>query len=516
VHLNHFRRRILPPVSVVLSVAIAASTIAACGAKAKSDGSASTGGRIDASSSPHVIKNPTAAQAFIYLPMTVERESNGDLLILDAGNYDRTNAKVVEMNPQGKPIWLYEGGMDFPHSAYTVGKKDILVSDTNNDRVFMINRKGKMIWNTDNLGGGKGKLGKGRFSNGGQLLYPNDAVMMPHNQVLISSRMNSTVYQVTEKGKVTWECNKFMYRQHRPRFVDGNLWVPDSDNGRVIIINHKCSKVLFDYGPTKKPGQIIWPRSFNPYPGGDYLIGDSQNNRIIVINKKKKIVKGLGVKNISSPYYVDVEKNGDILTTDAGIHGAIEYSKKGKILHEWPTSDPNSYPTTVQDPSFESSSLSPWIRGDMLSETLPAGQRPDMGISTSVAHTGHNSAYINWPKNTSHLYLFFQQTLDVTPGKTYTFTGWVKTKKVKTCDGCDHGKGTKPFGAAAYYIDYVKAGDPNPPPSGVGLGYSSGTEDWEEEAASFTVPSGVTEVQIQAILYGRGEVWFDDASLTQE
>lgn len=459
----------------------------------------------------HVITNPTSAQAFIYHTQSVVREPNGDLLITDGGNWNRAGAKIVEMSPQGHPVWVYTGGLDFPHSAYPVGKNDILISDTNNNRVIMINRQGGTVWNTDTLGGGKGFLGKGRFSGGGRLLYPNDAVVEQGNQVLISSRFNNTVYEVTMKGKVTWSCSKFMFRQHRPRLLpNGNLIVADSDNARVLIINHACNKILFQYGDA--PGEsIIWPRSFNPYPGGNYIIGDSGHNRVIEINAHKQIVQQW--TNLPSPYYVEVEKGGDMLLGDTNINGGVELSPHGGIAHQYPTVDPNHYPTSLVNGSFEQG-LKGWIKGDLTTETLPPGHLPNMGVTSSTAQAGKHSAQITWLPNTPHLFLMFQQTVSVTPGRTYHFAGWIKTKNVQTCSGCDNGKGTSPNGEAYYYIAYVDPTRPsNPTPQGVGTGTVKGTTGWTSETSTFTPPAGVTRINIQAIMYGRGTAWFDNVAL---
>lgn len=505
------RHRILTPISALVPVGMMLAAVAACGATSQSS---SSGNKLKPKPG-HVIMNPTAAQAFIHLPMTVEREANGDLLILDAGNWDRSGAKIVEMNPHGKPVWEYVGGMDFPHSAYPVGSNDILISDTNNNRVFMITRKGKTIWTTDSLGGGGGKLGQGRFSDHGRLLYPNDAVMMPNNQILISSRFNNTVWEIKKNGQVTWKCARFMFRQHRARLIRGQLWVADSDNGRVIIINHACTKIVFSYGGTNASGtpNVIWPRSFNPYPGGKYIISDSYDSRILELNSHKKVVRTWG--QLYSPYYVEVTKNGDLLTGDENTAGALLLSPNGGIAQQYRTIDPTHYPTSVVNPGFEKGSTG-WLKGDMLTETLAPGQLPNMGIDRTVAHTGKASAYISWPQNKPHLYLFWQQIIAVKPGRTYHFSGWIKTKNVLACKGCDHGKYTQPFGAAEYYVTYLKPGDPyNPSPAGFDPGqqYSYGTMPWSEESQTFKVPSGVTRVQIQGILYGRGKVWFDGVSL---
>lgn len=511
-------------VGALASAGVLVIAVAACGS---SSGSPTTGPAADPmaiSSGPaikpqpgHVITNPTAADSYIYTPTSVTREGNGNILIVDAGNWDRTGSKIVEMNPQGKPIWVYTGGLDFAHSAYPIDNgKDLLVSDTNNDRVFIINRQGQMLWNTDNLGGGKGFLGKGRFSNGGRLLYPNDAVLLSNGHILISSRMNSTVYEIDRKGKVYWSCARFMNKQHRPRLLpNGNLMVADSDNARAVIINHACNKIVWQYGGVNAQGlyNLAWPRSFNVAPNGDYIIGDSLHGRIIEITKSKKLVHQWTGFPAQTPYYIEVQPNGDMLFADNSLHGAVELAPSGKLVHTYGTQPPGSLPTSPVNGGFETGQAQGWTKGDLLAETLPAGVRATMSFDTHQKHSGKSSAKISWNRKTPHNFLFWSQAVTVQAGHTYKFTGWIKTKHVAPCNGCNFGKGT-PELTSAYSVGFIKPG-PYAPPLGPSLPLVDGTTNWKQISATFTVPSGVIGVTLNAELLGKGTVWFDDVSLTE-
>ncbi|HZT96001.1 MAG TPA: hypothetical protein VFB34_04105 [Chloroflexota bacterium] len=462
----------------------------------------------------HVILHPTAAQSFIYLPQTAEMESNGDLLITDGGNWDRTGAKIVELTPSGKPDWVYTGGLDFPHSAYVIGSNDILISDTNNDRAFIINRQGKTIWTTDNLGGGKGFAGAGRFSDGGHLVYPNDAYMMTNGDILLSSRFNSTVWEITRSGHVVWKCSRFMLRQHRPRLLpNGDLMVADSDNGRTLIINHACNRILFEYGGFDANGnpKVVWPRSFNPY-GSNYLISDTEDNRILEINHAGKILHTFA--DIPQPYYIEVLKNQDLLLGDSGIHGAIELSPAGSLVRQWKTSwPPGALHTSIINGGFETGGPQGWMRGDLLNETLHPGQRADMTFDSSVKHSGKSSGMISWPANRAHLFIRWEQDLKVTPGKSYTFSGWIRTKNVAPCDTCDLGPGTNPGASANFVLKFINDDYRTGPPQ-IALPSMQGTTGWTHQTYTLTVPPGAIGLEVTAGLFGRGTVWFDDVSVT--
>jgi hypothetical protein len=514
--------RRLPTLWAGISLLFILLAVAACGG---SSAKAPPSAQLFKPQPGHVTTNPTAAQAFIYLPRSTVKEANGDILITDGGNWDRTGGKVVELNPQGKPVWVYYGGLVFPHAAYPVGKNDIVIADTGNDRVIVINRQGKTVWNSDNLGGGKGYLGQGKLSNGARLLYPNDAYPEPAGRILISSRYSSAVYDVDRSGKVVWSCARFMSRQHNARLLkNGNLTVADSDNARVIIVNHSCTRILFSYGGTNPFGSmpIIWPRTFQPYPGGNFIVGDAavgdhvldpSHNRLIEINRTKQIVWQW--TNLPQPFYATVLPDGDILTQDSNIHGAVLLGAHGGIVRQYPTVDPRHYPTAVVNPGFELVQPRGWLQGDLLTETLPAGVRANMAFDTSVHHSGKSSGRITWNSPGGHLSLFWFQTLSVTPGKTYNFSGWMKTKNVQACNGCDYGVGSQPQDSAVFAVIYLRSSSPyNPSPSGAVMGNpQAGTQDWTQQTGSFTVPAGVTQVQITCRLLGRGTVWFDDVTI---
>ena len=236
---------------------------------------------------------------------------------------------------------------------------------------------------------------------------------------------------------------------------------------------------------------------------------------MIEINKQKKVVQQW--TNLPSPFYLTVLPDGSILTQDSDIHGIISLNPDGSITPVITTKDPNTYPSAVVNPGFENTGPAGWHRGDLLTESLPAGVRADMKFDTSTAHTGKSSGMISWPTNTAHLGVFWYETLDVKPGHTYDFTGWMKTNKVEPCNGCDHGPGTPNTGSADFYIAYDGSSIHTPTTSGFAPGLPAiGTQNWQEFTSELTIPMGIHQVTIQCNLNGWGTVWFDDVTLKDE
>ena len=143
---------------------------------------------------------------------------------------------------------------------------------------------------------------------------------------------------------------------------------------------------------------------------------------------------------------------------------------------------------------------------------FPPGIKADINYDTKVKHSGQSSGRISWLSNNSHLGLFWEQDIAVQAGKTYTFNGWIKTKNVGACKGCNYGTGTTPGYSAEYDIAFIAPG-PHVPPPAVFIGTPvTGTTGWTPVSQSVVIPAGVTGVRIQAVLYGKGTAWFDDVS----
>ena len=198
------------------------------------------------------------AAGFINTPIQVTPLFNGDWLVADGGTFDGKSSKVVMFNPRGKPVLVINsGGMRFVHSAYLTTRGNIIISDTGNNRVIEVDpKKCKVVFNTDDLGPGHGFLGRGRLSDGSQLVYPNDAKEIPNGHYLISSRLTNTVFEIDRHGHVFWKCSTFynpwtkkmdsLHGQHNPqRLPNGDTLISDSDNGRVVIVNSACTRLVW-------------------------------------------------------------------------------------------------------------------------------------------------------------------------------------------------------------------------------------------------------------------------------
>ena len=89
--------------------------------------------------------NVASAAQIVVLP-------DSRVLATDFGT-DNSPPQVVETDLPDHLLWRYTGQLSNPHSAYPVGSGNVLIADTGNNRVIEVDHTGRIIWNTDDLGG---------------------------------------------------------------------------------------------------------------------------------------------------------------------------------------------------------------------------------------------------------------------------------------------------------------------------------------------------------------------------
>lgn len=475
---------------------------------------------------------------YIYTPVQVTPESDGDYLVADGGQFNRQGSKVVEFSPTGKPIWAYVNPqLDFVHSAYPTTRGNILIADTNNNRVIEVNRQCKIVFNTDDLGPGHGFLGRGRLSDGSQLIYPNDAKQIPNGHYLISSRMTSTVFEIDRHGHVFWKCHSFtnlqgkpdhLARQHNPqRLPNGDTLIADSDNARVIIVNRNCTREVWQYPPlghtTNAHGgqKILWPRDAMPVKNGDILIDDSLHNRCLEVNRHHVIIRRY--YDLPQPYACWPMPNGAVASANSNTHGIVLWgpgepqASPLAVIPAKPILPPGGKPPKhLVNGGFETEAQGTplgWTMDDLTEESLPPTVPANMGLDKTVAHGGFSSARITWLRKSSHGPLFWGQIMRVRQYRWIQISAWILTKNVGLCKGCDFGKGTDRGNSAYLAVQFIRPGPWANPTLPSYPKISGTTPAWKHVSQTFFIPQGVKLMSIQCVLSGRGTAWFDDVKV---
>jgi hypothetical protein len=495
---------------------------------------------------------------YIFTPVGISPLWKGGWLVADGGAFNRFGSKVVEFNAKGKPVFAITGGsMDFVHSAVLTTRGNILISDTNNNRVIEVDpRDCRVVFNTDKLGPhGNGFLGRGRLSDGSQLLYPNDAEQIPNGHYLISSRLNSTVFEIDRHGHVFWKCHSFLNMhgkpdrlrgQHSPhRLPNGDTIISDSDHARVIIVNRGCTRIVWQYTghPPYGHQKLEWPRDAERMANGDILIDDSNHNRCLEVNHNHETVRKY--YDLPQPYSCLPLKNGMVASGNANTHGIVLWlpglpqAQPAALIPPKPITNPFGKPPrhlvnggfeTPESPCLlggcdPSSDYPPsggafgWQADYLLTESLPPGvlmpggpTNANMGFDTNVALNGYSSAKITWERSSAHAPIWWGQVVRVFPYRWYTLSYAIKTQNVRFCRGCDFGKGSDP-GKFAYLAAQVIRPSPWANINLPSFPKITGTHDWTHYSQTYYMPQGARFLNLQCLLTGRGTVWFDDVKL---
>ncbi|MFC1888382.1 PQQ-binding-like beta-propeller repeat protein [Thermodesulfobacteriota bacterium] len=228
-------------------------------------------------------------------------------------------------------LWTYDageiGGMNFGHSADIVGD-EMLVSDTENDRVFIVEAANgidtaspgfSVVWNSET---------DGNFD----LDYVNDADFLTDGNLLLTDRDNHRIMDVDRAtGEIDWQFgvtgqpgsnDTHLNGPHNgDRLDDGSTIVADSNNNRVLVIAEDGS-VLWEYDPSGADA-LNWPRDADMLDDDHVLITDSRNGRVVEVNPAGVVVWEFTISVVgtqSQPYESDLLDNGNVLVSGPGIN----------------------------------------------------------------------------------------------------------------------------------------------------------------------------------------------------
>lgn len=253
---------------------------------------------------------------------------------------DQFNNRVIEVDPQTHSIvWSFGNGSDKPGPHSVVGVNDAervgpltLISGTGippsspalpgcsdpvngcpDNRVFLVNTHGSILWQY----GQAGVTGSG----------PN--------------QLNTPVHSLFLSGF-----------PHHPGF---GVLITDQGNQRIILVNLRSGKIVWQYGTTgvagSGPNQLNSPNSAEVLENGNVLIADEGNNRVIEISPGGSLLKTFTAGgSISGAAFASRLPSGDTLITDSLNNRIVEVDNSDHIVSQYvtntaPNSNPNPAPT---------------------------------------------------------------------------------------------------------------------------------------------------------------------------
>ncbi|MHB1986560.1 MAG: NHL repeat-containing protein [Acidimicrobiales bacterium] len=118
---------------------------------------------------------------------------------------------------------------------------------------------------------------------------PNGAFPLTNGNYLITEINGDWVDEMNLQGKVLWATHPpgVAYPSDTNEVSPGVFMTVDYSNPGQIVEFNKQGRLLWRYGPTSGPGMLRTPSLCEPIPtNGDILCNDDGNDRVIVINPR--------------------------------------------------------------------------------------------------------------------------------------------------------------------------------------------------------------------------------------
>ncbi len=268
----------------------------------------------------------------LYLPMMIhdsDRLGNGNTLVTDGGFIGPgTSGGVFEITPEGECVWFVQGSLKAAHNGDLLADHSVIISDTKNDRVVIMDSLGNIIWNTDDL----------TLSDGSHLNYPNDANWIEATDTrLITDRDNHRIFEIDAVGNVVWQFGvtgvpgnddtHITAPHNADRLPNGNTIFSDSENNRILEVT-PAGQIVWQYSTG-----LSWPRDGDRLANGNTLIVDTHHNRIIEVDSLGSMVWEFS-EGIQIPYDANRLPNGNTLISTRNV--VFEVTTAGDRVWQYP------------------------------------------------------------------------------------------------------------------------------------------------------------------------------------
>ena len=233
-----------------------------------------------------------------------------------------------------------------PVTHKTDDKFKLLIGDTENHRVILVNRDKEVVWQygceeTNDLG-------KCSFGSDYGELYRVYGASFAGENIIVTDYENNRILELTPDKKIRWtygedygfgdgELNKPNYAVKN--LETGNVLIADGLNNRVVEVT-SAYETVWKYGCKRlnSAGKCAYGTELNElrnpyyveYAGENYLITDSENNRVLEVSPDKQIV--FEYDKLSLPYMATKLENGNYLISNSRANKVIEVTPEKEVV----------------------------------------------------------------------------------------------------------------------------------------------------------------------------------------
>ncbi|HEX8919410.1 MAG TPA: protein kinase [Chloroflexota bacterium] len=270
-------------------------------------------------------------------PAAVATDARGDVYVSDEGNN-----RIVELNATGKPIHSWgttgQGLLQFssPEGLEVAGDGTLYIADVGNKRIQVL-RQGRVVnennWPTGSLA----------LDPAGRYLFASD---FGHNQVWELKPSLDRVYTLQLHG-IFVGAHPFPAGMATDK--QGNLYIADREHNRIVKLS-PTGKQLASFGGygTGQPAyggepKFSLPSGVSVDGQGNIYVADTDNNRIEILNSRGRVIRIVTGESahqarLDQPASVTVDRQGDIIVADYFDNQVVKMSPQGTVLWTSPKS----------------------------------------------------------------------------------------------------------------------------------------------------------------------------------
>jgi Kelch motif protein/putative pyrroloquinoline-quinone binding quinoprotein len=234
---------------------------------------------------------------------------------------EEQNERIVQLGfPSGKLLWSYghaaiagsePGYLHEPDDAYFLSNGDVSVADAQNCRVLIISPTKKIL----------SEIGNPETCAHEPPRYlgsPNGDTPLSNGNILVSEVNGSYIDEITRQGKLIWSVQLPLSYVSDPQPLGADRYlVSDYAKPGGIYEFNRAGKIFWSYHPSSGPGMLNHPSLAERLPGGLIAANDDYRDRVVIINPKtKKIVWQYGHTDVPGrgPGYLHIPDGFDLLS----------------------------------------------------------------------------------------------------------------------------------------------------------------------------------------------------------
>jgi hypothetical protein len=233
---------------------------------------------------------------------------------------EEQNERIVQLSyPEGKLLWSYghpgvtgsePGYLHEPDDAYLLANGDVSVADAENCRVLLISPEKKVLKDFGSPEACTHEPPK-------YLGSPNGDTPLANGNILVSEVNGSYIDEITPQGKLEWSLQLPLEYPSDPQQLGPDRYlVADYTKPGGIYEFTRQGKILWSYSPESGNGMLNHPSLAERLPNGLIAANDDYRQRVVIIDPKtKKIVWQYGTtgKSGTGPDHLHIPDGFDLL-----------------------------------------------------------------------------------------------------------------------------------------------------------------------------------------------------------